>query len=73
MRKLVMAESRSIEECRRILGTLAEGMTDAEVAAERDHTELLAHAIFDQFAEERKRDPERMRWLLHAHNTGEAE
>jgi hypothetical protein len=35
--------------------------------------EVLAHALFDQFTEERKRDPERMNWLLHTHETGEIE
>jgi hypothetical protein len=68
-----MREKMTVKRCREILGVVAEPMSDAEVEAERDHMELLAHAIFDQFAAERKRDPERMRWLLHAHETGEAE
>lgn len=63
----------SIEECRKLLGSAAESMTDAQVESERDQMVALAHIVFDQFTEEGKRDPERMRWLLHAHETGEIE
>jgi hypothetical protein len=48
-------------------------MTDSQVEAERDHMETLAHAIFDQFTSEMKRDPESMRRLLYTHETGEIE
>jgi hypothetical protein len=63
----------SIEECRKLLGSAAESMTDTQVEAERDQMVALAHILFDQFTEEMKRDPERMRWLMHAHETGEIE
>jgi hypothetical protein len=66
-----MPPKMTVEQCREILGDTAARLTDAEVEAERDHTEALAHAVFDQFTAEMKRDPEGMRWLLHAHETGE--
>ncbi|HMH13272.1 MAG TPA: hypothetical protein VK578_09205 [Edaphobacter sp.] len=66
-----MPSKMTVEQCREILGIAAAHMTDAEVEAEREHTEALAHAIFDQFTAKMKRDPEGMRWLLHAHETGE--
>jgi hypothetical protein len=60
----------TVNECRKILGKLADEMTDAEIEAERDHMEALANVIFDQFTAEMKRDPERMKWLLYAHENG---
>lgn len=68
-----MSDKLTVERCRELLGSVGEGMTDSQVEAERDHMETLAHALFDQFTAEMKRDPERMKWLLHAHETGEVE
>ena len=68
-----MADRMSTDRCREILGTVAANMTDAEVEAERDNMEAIANAVFDQFTAEMKRDPERMKWLMHAHVTGEIE
>lgn len=59
-----------VNECRAILGESAEGLTDEQMLAERDHMVGLANALFDQFREESKRDPEAMRWLLDAHRNG---
>jgi hypothetical protein len=73
MRKWLMPNSLSIEECRKLLGSAAENMTDAQIESERDQMVALAHIVFDQFTEEMKRDPERMRWMVHAHETGEIE
>jgi hypothetical protein len=63
----------NVEECRRILGASAEGKTDAEIISDRDQMEFLARAVFDQFTDEMKRDPESMRWALYARETGETE
>lgn len=63
----------SVEECRRILGASAENKTDAQIASDRDHMESLAHVMFDVFTSEMKRDPDAMRWLLYADETGGTE
>ena len=65
-----MSEKLTVARCREILGHVADDMTDAQVEAERDHMEALANVLFDQFTTELKRDPERMRWLIHTHEEG---
>ncbi len=68
-----MTDKLTVSQCRELLGKVGEDMTDAQIEAERDHMEQLANVVYDQFKAEMKRNPERMRWLLHAHETGEAE
>lgn len=63
----------TVARCREILGHVADSMTDAEIEAERDDLADLANILIDQFTEEMKRNPEKMKWLLHAHATGETE
>jgi hypothetical protein len=61
----------TVDEYKKLLGPTAERMTDSQVESERDQMEALAHLIYDLFTEEMKRDPERVRRLIHAHKTGE--
>jgi len=43
----------TIEDCRRILGETAEGMTDAEIEELRDTLHAFAHVLIDEFLAER--------------------
>jgi hypothetical protein len=42
-----MAEKVSIEECRRILGSSADGKTDAQIEVLRDELTVIANQMFD--------------------------
>lgn len=63
----------SIDECRRILGSSADGMTDADIEAMRDNLDRVAKELFTQFTEAANTDAEGLRWMIHAHETGEYE
>jgi hypothetical protein len=63
----------SVKECRRLLGASAAGKTDAQVTSDREQMESLAHAMFEVFTSEMKRDPDALRWLLYADETGGTE
>jgi len=63
----------SIERCRELLGPEAEGKTDEQLEALRDRLEDAAGRYYDAIQEAWKRDPESVRWAVHAHETGEVE
>ena len=65
-----MAEQVSIEECRRILGASADGLTDTEIQAMRDDLVRTADAVFTQMTEEKL---DLVRWHSHFQRTGEYE
>lgn len=68
-----MADKVSIEECRRILGSSAENMTDAEVEKMRDGLEQTADVLYTQMVEAGRNGLEMQRWLSHFRETGEGE
>jgi hypothetical protein len=68
-----VADKVSIEECRRILGSSAENMTDAEVEKMRDGLEQTADVLYRQMVEAGRNGLEMQRWLSHFRETGEGE
>jgi hypothetical protein len=68
-----VADKVSIEECRRILGSSAENMTDAEVEKMRDGLEQTADVLYTQMVEAGRNGLEMQRWLSHFRETGEGE
>lgn len=69
----VTANRVGIEECRKILGSTAETMTDAEIEALRDDLERTAEMLFDEMAEQGQDGLSAARWDTHFRLTGEAE
>jgi hypothetical protein len=68
-----MTEKVSIEECRRILGSSADSMTDAEVEAIRDDLERTGDTLYTQMTEAVRADIDAVRWFSHFQQTGEGE
>jgi hypothetical protein len=66
-----MADKVSIEECRRILGSSAESMTDADIEKMRDNLENTADVLYTQMVEAGRNGLEMQRWLSHFRQTGE--
>jgi len=62
-----------IERVRSLLGPAAEGKTDEQLAELRDNLESAAGAFYEEIQTAWKRDPESVRWLVHAQQTGETE
>jgi hypothetical protein len=63
----------SVEECRRILGQSAEGMTDEQIEAMRADLERTADVLFDQMVEAGRDGLEAQRWISYIRETGEVE
>lgn len=69
-----MAEKVSIAECRRMLGSSADGMTDIEIEVMRDDLERTANLLFDQMREEvATHGIQRIHWDAYFQQTGEGE
>ena len=68
-----MPDKVSTEECRRILGTSAESMTDAEIEAMRDNLENTADVLYTQMVEAGRNGLEGQRWLSYFRETGKGE
>ena len=63
----------SIERIRELLGPEAEGKSDEQLEALRDRLQFAVGRYYDAIQEAWKRDPDAVRWLVHAHQTGEYE
>jgi hypothetical protein len=63
----------SIEECRRILGSSAESLSDAEVETMRDDLERTADVLYTQMAEAGRNGLEAQRWMSYVRETGDIE
>jgi hypothetical protein len=63
----------SIERIRELLGQDENGATDEQLAKLRDGLTSVASLLFDDIREKWKEDPEIVRWLSHAAETGEIE
>jgi hypothetical protein len=63
----------SIEECRAILGSSANRMTDAEIETMRDDLERTADVFFEQMVEGGREGLIAARWDSHIRRTGEGE
>jgi hypothetical protein len=59
-----VADKVSIEECRRILGSSAESLTDAEVETMRDDLERTADVLYMQMTEAGRAGLEAQRWQV---------
>jgi hypothetical protein len=62
-----------IERVREILGSQADGMTDEQIAALAENLDTAATRFFEDVQAAHKRDPESVRWAIHAHETGESQ
>ena len=62
-----------IERIRQLLGPAAEGKSDEQLQRLADDLGNAASAFYDQIQDAWKRDPESVRWLVHAAQTGEYE
>jgi len=63
----------SVEECRRILGAFAEGMTDYQIEAIRGDLERVADTLHTQMMEAGPNGLQAARWASHFRETGEFE
>lgn len=63
----------SVSQCRELLGAEATGKSDAQIESMRDSLAFLANGLYDQLQADWKANPESVRWLAHAHDTGETE
>jgi hypothetical protein len=63
----------AIERVREILGSQADGKTDEQIAALAANLDTAATRFFEDVQEAYKRNPESVRWAIHAHETGESE
>lgn len=62
-----------LERIRTLLGAEAEGKSDEQLEQLRNSLEAAAGTFHDEIQAAWKRDPESVRWLVHAHETGEYE
>lgn len=62
-----------VERVREILGSQADGKSDAEIQRLAEGLDAAASRFYDDIQAAWKRDPESVRWLIHAHETGETE
>jgi hypothetical protein len=62
-----------IERVRALLGPEAEGKSDEQLQTLAEGLEAVASRFFDKVLEAWRRDPESVRWLVHAQQTGEIE
>ena len=65
--------SVSVRSARRILGSSADGKTDAEIEVMRDNLENTADILYTQMIEAGRNGLEMQRWLSHFRETGEWE
>lgn len=56
----------SVEECRRILGSEAEGYSDERIERLRDALEGVAEVMYDEIKRQAQSDPEAVRWASYA-------
>jgi hypothetical protein len=63
----------SIERVANLLGPDADGKTPEQLEQLRDELEAAAGAFYDEIEAAWKRDPEFVRWIVYAHQTGESE
>jgi hypothetical protein len=63
----------SIERIRELLGQDANGATDEQIAQLRDSLTAAAGQFFDDVQTDWRRDPESVRWFIHAAETRESE
>jgi hypothetical protein len=63
----------SIERIRELLGPTANGATDEQLEQLREGLTSVASHLFDDIREKWKEDPEIVRWLSYAAETGEIE
>jgi len=63
----------SIERCRELLGSEADGKTDEQLQHFIDELDSASATFYDQIQEAWKRDPDSVRWFVHAQQTGESE
>lgn len=62
-----------VERIRELLGPEAEGKTDEQLGRLGESLGNAASAFYDNVQEAWKRDPDSVRWLVHASHTGEFE
>ncbi len=62
-----------IERIRTLLGPEANGKTDEQLQTLAEGLEAVAGRFYDEVQTAWKRDPESVRWLVHASQTGESE
>lgn len=62
-----------IERIRELLGPEGDGKTDAQLLLLGVELEAAAGGFYDEIQAAWKRDPESVRWLVHAQQTGEIE
>jgi hypothetical protein len=60
----------SVEECRRILGSEAEGWSNERIEHLRDRLEALAHELYPVIGKRAAEDLEGLRWAAYAHRHG---
>jgi hypothetical protein len=63
----------SIARCRELLGSDAEGKSDEQLQRLADELGKAASVFYDDIQAAWKRDPESVRWMVHASQTGETE
>jgi hypothetical protein len=62
-----------IERIRALLGPKADGKTDEQLKSLGEDLGNAASTFYDEVQSAWKRDPESVRWLVHAQQTGEIE
>jgi hypothetical protein len=62
-----------IERVKSLLGPDAEGKTDEQLQRLAEDLGSAASAFYDEVQSAWKRDPDSVRWLVHASQTGESE
>jgi hypothetical protein len=62
-----------IERIRTLLGLDAEGKTDEQLQGLAEELGNAASTFYDEVQAAWKRDPESVRWMVHASHTGEIE
>lgn len=56
----------SVEECRAILGSEADGYPDERIERLRDALEAVAEVMYDEIKRQAQSDPEAVRWASYA-------
>ena len=62
-----------IERIRALLGPEADGKTDEQLQHLAENLGNAASTFYDEVQSAWKRDPESVRWIIHAQQTGEIE
>jgi hypothetical protein len=60
----------TLEECKRILGSDADGWADDKIERLRDRLEALAHELYGEIGQRAAKDLEGLRWAAYAHRHG---